>query len=956
MINGIFLNLCQLIYPIIPKLYDLVTTLATIDLFDADNSGGGLEIRNNIWNNLYIVISVLVLFAIAIKLINAIVNPDVLTDKKNGVKNAYIKGIISVFLIVSLPIFFEVLQGVQDEIIGNNFIQKVIYGEITEGNPGQRLAVETARSFVKVADGVDDPFPGPTDELRDDEIQQIFNELEDNNAPKDDTGEYVTEFNPLLMLVSGIFVVYQLILIVLDVAVRTIKLRILELMVPAVIGGYIFKTDILKAWFKEYMKTFVQVFLLLITITLISLALGLLKSATNENFTLLVRLLLIFGVLTLAKQIPSLINTIFGTNIKGKGGVKGRLGEMAAVGGLAQQALGALKPLGMKALGAAGIAFGGLATLGAAGLGAAGAIGYGVAKKKWWDKGGKDTKLGRGLSTAGAVAKGIGTGVSKGVKSKGGIVRGIATAFDTGIKTYSATEIAKSNKATKEAKRTNTAKAALATAFGLEANGHLKEVNETTKNANLSDDAKKGRNKRASEKRTANIDNAINESYSEARKNGYQIDKEVADAQKAFKGKAVTNAMAQKADSKWDAVMADNTGYLDTLITRYSNSNPDLSAALKNLKGDIVTGKKSMAEALVDIKTNPLFVDENGNTKLEPGEVGKLNADMGAFNRTFNATFDDGSGNDVSLAQLFGANSSGQISVTGFKLGVQSTNNEFEDSKGTIENKMNENGITDNDRKVIVNKVTDNIVTTANELAAANSAYDKNNPEQESAYYGNTSSNTQTQSSGSTSGGRSTSGGGSNSNGGSTNTQSAPEPAPAQESSGSSYGPAPDYWGAATGATANIYGPAPDYWEMQTNGAPASTPIDVSSQQASQPTQSTQTTTTNVVNETKTETRTESSGDASYDSSSSSNSGGTGSGAGATVNATIDTRGIESKLDEINRSVNKSGESVSNAVNEQGKQITSRLDTANTYQKKTSEATQHIKDNLDSGNKPNGEE
>ncbi len=52
----------------------------------------------------------------------------------------------------------------------------------------------------------------------------------------------------------------------------------------------------------------------------------------------LIKILIMIAILQLVKKIPDIINTIFGTQIKDRGGIKGRLGEMAAVGGLAQKA------------------------------------------------------------------------------------------------------------------------------------------------------------------------------------------------------------------------------------------------------------------------------------------------------------------------------------------------------------------------------------------------------------------------------------------------------------------------------------------------------------------------------------------------------------------------------------------------------------------------------------------
>lgn len=959
-VNGIFLNLCQLIYPIIPKLYDLVIQLATIDLFDPNNDGTGLAIRNNIWNNLYIILSVLVLFAIAIKLINAIVNPDVLSDKKNGVKKAYFKAVAAVFLIVLLPMLFNLLQGVQNEIIEKDFIQKIIYGDIRETNPGQRLAVETARSFVEMADGVEDPFPGEDQDLNDDAISQILNTLEDNNAHKDDDGEYVKSFNPLLMLVSGVFVVYQLILIVLDVAVRTIKLRILELMVPAIIGGYIFKTEILKSWFKEYIKTFVQVFLLLITITLISLALGLLKSATSEQFTLLVRLLLIFGVLTLAKQIPNLINTIFGTNIKGKGGIKGRAGEMAAVGSLAQSALGALKPLGMGALKLAG-----LVGLGAGGI-AAGAVGAGVgiAGKRWWNKGiggsgpGKNTRFGRTLRTLGTGAKAIGTGASKAATKKGGLISSASTLVNETAKVWKDSPIGKQTSADRLSKR----RTKVQDAHGITDRGTLKEFDEIDKASTIATNnatTKKEKDKVANiakGQRKAVADNkfkGLKESTNQAFK-GEAIDKAVRDLVHEYgDSAALYNSHGKIAKSKRDAMGSTVSNMIaqagETLIeSRDENGNPVMIK-----KADAISEVWGKFNGTGQYNTDK-FLEEIGKLGVDSGKLGQLTADANSYKMEMNAVIDS-DGNTYS--KLFAQTEGGGINIAEFGKKVGDHEKDAKTIRDTIDVKLKNSGA-DEETVGIVQKELDSIDTVTDSLAQANSKYDSSNDDQREAYknYDASKINSSYGFVGSSSVGGSTSNGGSTSSGGSTSTPPSPSPAPAPEPAPStsnastegsntySPGPAPDYWGMATGATANTSGPAPDYWGMQQNGAPTSQPIDVAQQSAQS------TTTTNVINETKTEinteTRRESSGEASYDSGSSSDSRTSGSGS-TTVNATIDTRGIESKLDEINRSVNRSGESVSSAVNEQGKQITSRLDQANTYQKKTSEAAQNIKDNID---------
>ena len=114
----------------------------------------------------------------------------------------------------------------------------------------------------------------------------------------------------------------------------------------------------------------------------------------------LTKFLAIMAVLQLVKKIPDIINSIFGTNIKTRGGIKGRLGEMAGIGGLAQKAWTALGNTGKN-----------LAKLGLTAPAAAGfAIGNQLYKKKH-GIGLADTKAGRVLRGG---ASGVGSALKTG--------------------------------------------------------------------------------------------------------------------------------------------------------------------------------------------------------------------------------------------------------------------------------------------------------------------------------------------------------------------------------------------------------------------------------------------------------------------------------------------------------------------------------------------------------------
>ena len=110
----------------------------------------------------------------------------------------------------------------------------------------------------------------------------------------------------------------------------------------------------------------------------------------------LTKIFVIIAVLQLVKKIPDIINTVFGTHIQSRGGIKGRLGEMAAVGGLAQKAWTSL-----------GTGAKNLAKLGLTAPFAIGALGADKLYKKNHDgKSLRDTKTFRQV-------KGIGAGLRK---------------------------------------------------------------------------------------------------------------------------------------------------------------------------------------------------------------------------------------------------------------------------------------------------------------------------------------------------------------------------------------------------------------------------------------------------------------------------------------------------------------------------------------------------------------
>ena len=427
----IFFALCKLLYGVIPGLYDAFEFFGTYQFFDLDK-----DIKT-IWGNLYVLLSVLVLFAIAIKLINAIVNPDVLDDKKNGVKKVFIKAFVAVFLTVLTPYMFTLLVDVQENIFTNKTIDKLFFNASGNQNTGHVIAWTAITSFInldelaEVTSTTNHAYNLDTSAVSEGSTSNshIYILSEDidvglNNIYKSQPWNHVDSVhqNPILMLLAGAFIVYEFILLVMDTALRSIKLGILQMMTPVILGAYIFKEDILKRWALEYIKTFVQIFLLLISISLMTKVLSLLPNImagpnwpNNPSWLLIgiINTLAIIATLRLVHQIVPLINKIFGTNIESKGGIRGRLGEMAVVGGLAQRAWDSFRQNPARALTAPVSAVGGFASH----MTAVGARARSIAEREGGTRG--------ALMGAGALAAGF-------LTSGGAIVRGARQGWTNG--------------------------------------------------------------------------------------------------------------------------------------------------------------------------------------------------------------------------------------------------------------------------------------------------------------------------------------------------------------------------------------------------------------------------------------------------------------------------------------------------------------------------------------------
>lgn len=353
--------ICVPIYGLIPKIYSIFFNLANTRFLKSD-------LVEQFSANLYVLVSVIMLFGFSITILSAIVNPDLLSDSKKGVPAMFKRAIIGLALMVIIPFAFDEMYKIQENVMTNSLIEKIIVGADFScdenddscevgGNGGQVIAgtliqsvLRPAEDTVETSQNIEEDYNNmiQKDITKINRITDSINITREDAGSTTEDGNHVFHFDGLIAIIVGAGVCYILILFALDMAVRIFKLAFLELTAPISIVGYIAAGDkIISSWFKEVGKTFLDVFIRIAAIAFYLFLINNLSSFMvdfeGKTWRYVLIAFLIIGMLIFAKQVPDMIGKIFGIDMKSQGGIAGRLGNMAGVGNVAKKAWEAVR-------------------------------------------------------------------------------------------------------------------------------------------------------------------------------------------------------------------------------------------------------------------------------------------------------------------------------------------------------------------------------------------------------------------------------------------------------------------------------------------------------------------------------------------------------------------------------------------------------------------------------------
>ena len=362
-----------------------------------------------------VILGIIMIFKLAMSILNIIINPDIIKDQKQGAGKMVIRIVVALFMLtlvipINIPnaakhslnsyindhgILFGFLYKAQDSILSENIIAKLVLGTAYDSSSnsmdinnlsdiGNAMASTVLKVFVRI-NVIDDTAPPCEDSdtcenticavevnashYAEENIapEVILNHINDDCNNSSVGKRYAFAYTPfvgaLVMLIMTIIILGFTV----DIAVRAIKLAVLRLIAPVPIISYINPPKQGGGAFDNWTKTLISTYVdLFVRIAIVYLGLFLIQVVLNggmdifgnnaKGYTFVYGVSLVFiilGILIFIRQAPQFIKDILG--IKGK--PMGNVGLSSMMAGTASLIGGAgLAGAGAAAIGTFGAA------------------------------------------------------------------------------------------------------------------------------------------------------------------------------------------------------------------------------------------------------------------------------------------------------------------------------------------------------------------------------------------------------------------------------------------------------------------------------------------------------------------------------------------------------------------------------------------------------------------------
>ena len=335
MINGIraiFFIIDSILYGLITFFYNVLADIAGISFLSAE----GMKAFTD---SVYVLVGVIVLFKVAFSLIKQFAEPEGFKADKVGGPAILRRFAIAIVLLASVPLIFQLAFRIQYVVLEHNVVGSIVMGRTGYGQSENKDDIKSAGQTISGT-----LFSGFFTPAIDEDGNYVCANTEYNTRANVDAkyfervalvsgdGEYCYNYSFLISTLAGGFTAWIMMIFVLDIAMRSAKLAVLQLLAPFPIIMSIDEKgqSVLKKWIEESISTYADLFVRLFIIFLITFFI--LEVTSGEGFITLYRYdsdgnlgggtsalreplvgsIVIIGILMFASKAPDLIYGIFG--------------------------------------------------------------------------------------------------------------------------------------------------------------------------------------------------------------------------------------------------------------------------------------------------------------------------------------------------------------------------------------------------------------------------------------------------------------------------------------------------------------------------------------------------------------------------------------------------------------------------------------------------------------------
>ena len=330
--RSICISLDVVVYYFVEVVLQLIMDLSKVQIFSQTTI-------NTFTKRIYIILGLVMVFKMMISFIQILIDPDTLTDKEKGAGAVLKRVVIALVLIVLVPSIFSTARKIQSYVLP--IIPKVILGateenNLSDGSIGRNMAWYSFLPFFDYAGTCDDGSIRTIEGSENPKIISVADAQTYINEKDEDCGEgefkYKYSHKRIISTAVGVYLLFTLVTVAVNTAVRAIKFGICELIAPIPIASYIdpkTSKSTFDKWVSTSIKVYLDLFIQLIVVYFVAFIFST-YFADKDNYSIiiantggstgraiLVYLFIIVGLLSFVKQFPKFLSDLLGLGTNG---------------------------------------------------------------------------------------------------------------------------------------------------------------------------------------------------------------------------------------------------------------------------------------------------------------------------------------------------------------------------------------------------------------------------------------------------------------------------------------------------------------------------------------------------------------------------------------------------------------------------------------------------------------